>query len=241
MIHPTPLLELRGLQAGYGNLQVLFDIDLTIYPGEIVGLLGRNGMGKSTLMKAIMGILPLMAGERIIMGHKTHSREPSHHVAQYGLGYVPEGRQVFPTLNVEENLYCVAANRRHVAQPWTCDRVMDLFPRLKERRHQLAGTLSGGEQQMLAIGRALMTNPLVMLLDEATEGLAPLMRAEVWYVLQHQLRESGQAILLIDQNPKAMLRICDRHIILRNGLVEWTGTSHDLQRQPEVQKEYLAL
>jgi branched-chain amino acid transport system ATP-binding protein len=234
------LLELEAICSGYGSIQVLFDIDLTIAPGEIVGLMGRNGMGKSTLLKTILGIVPHQQGTRRVMG-KIMGNLPSHAVARAGIGYVPEGRQVFPTLNVRENLVCVEANHRGLSEPWNLDRVLDLFPRLGQRMNQLAGTLSGGEQQMLAIGRALMTNPLVMLLDEATEGLAPLMRQEVWHVLQHNLREAGQAILLVDQNPEAMLRICDRQVILNNGQVVWRGPSKMLHQEPELMEKYLGL
>jgi ABC-type branched-chain amino acid transport systems, ATPase component len=206
------ILNVRNLSAGYGSVTILHDINLKVHAGEIVGLMGRNGMGKSTLLKSIIGLIPPSHGT-ITLKSTDVTSWPSYKTAKMGLGYVPEGRQVFPNLSVYENLVCVAANHRNNLSPWDHERVMKLFPRLGERRTQLAGTLSGGEQQMLAIGRALTTNPEILLLDEATEGLAPVMRDEVWNVLRNNLREAGQAIILVDQNPEIMLEICDYIVI----------------------------
>ncbi len=234
------VLDLVGVTAGYGSAQVLFGIDLHIDAGEVVSLMGRNGMGKSTTLKSIMGIVPIWDGTLGVMGEDALGR-PSHKIAQAGIGYVPEGRHVFPTLSVRENLECVAANPLNTDTPWTVDRVYDLFPRLGERRDQSGATLSGGEQQMLAIGRALMTNPRALLLDEATEGLAPLIREEIWAALNDNLRAAGQAIFIVDQHPDALMRLCDRHYVIEKGQIVWTGSSDDLRAEPDVLHRYLGV
>lgn len=239
------MLRVGRLSAGYGGSQVLFDVSLEIGPGEVVTLLGRNGMGKTTTVRAIMGLLPSVGG-RIWGGEVTLdgaivAGQPPHRIAQRGLGLVPEGRQVFPTLSVEENLLATAANRSGKAAPrWTLEAVYDFFPRLKERRANPGAKLSGGEQQMVAIGRALMTNPRLLILDEATEGLAPLIRAEIWAVLA-RLKAEGQAILLIDKNLAAVLKLADRHTVIEKGRTVWSGTSAALEAAPEVRDTYLHL
>ncbi|WP_137176385.1 ABC transporter ATP-binding protein [Roseomonas sp. AR75] len=237
------MLRLANLSAGYGGSQVLFDISLEIGPGEVVTLLGRNGMGKTTTIRALMGLLPSVGGRiwggEVRVDGELVSGQPAHRIARRGLGLVPEGRQVFATLSVEENLVATAANRSGAATPrWTLDRVYDFFPRLKERRVNSGSRLSGGEQQMLAIGRALMTNPRLLILDEATEGLAPLIRAEIWSVMA-KLKAEGQAILLIDKNLGAVLRLADRHTVIEKGRTVWTGSSAALQAAPEVRDTYL--
>ncbi|WP_198374719.1 ABC transporter ATP-binding protein [Neoroseomonas rubea] len=231
------MLAVDGLVAGYGGSRVLHGIDLAVGAGEVVTLLGRNGMGKTTTVRSIMGLLKPAAG-RIAFDGRDVTGLPPYRIAQRGIGLVPEGRQVFPTLTVEENLVATAANRAGGAPRWTLDAVLALFPRLAERRRNLGARLSGGEQQMLAIGRALMTNPRLLVLDEATEGLAPLIRAEIWAVLA-RLRAEGQAILLIDKNLAAILRLADRHVVIEKGRVVWTGTSEALSAAPEVRDTYL--
>lgn len=236
------MLAVRHLRAGYGGSQVLFDISLDIGQGEVVTLLGRNGMGKTTTIRAIMGLLPsvggrIWGGEILIDGVQVVG-QPAHRIAQRGLGLVPEGRQVFPTLTVEENLIATAAHRSGAAPRWTLEAVYDFFPRLRERRRNPGAKLSGGEQQMVAIGRALMTNPRLLILDEATEGLAPLIRAEIWSVLA-KLKAEGQAILLIDKNLSAVLRLADRHTVIEKGRTVWTGSSAELEAAPEVRDTYL--
>ncbi len=238
------MIRLAGLTAGYGGSQVLFGIDLAIGAGEVVTLLGRNGMGKTTTIRAIMGLLPSVGGRiwggEIALDGASVAGLPAHKVARQGLGLVPEGRQVFPTLTVEENLLATAAHRGPGAPRWTLPAVYDFFPRLRERRTNPGAKLSGGEQQMVAIGRALMTNPRLLILDEATEGLAPLIRAEIWYVLA-QLKAEGQAILLIDKNLAAVTRLADRHVVIEKGRTVWTGTSAQLAAAPEVRDNYLHL
>jgi branched-chain amino acid transport system ATP-binding protein len=239
------MLRLEGLTAGYGGSQVLFGIDLAIGAGEVVTLLGRNGMGKTTTVRAIMGLLPSVGGRvwggGIALDGQAVAGMAAHRVAQRGLGLVPEGRQVFPTLTVEENLLATAANRSGRTPPrWTLEAVYALFPRLRERRANPGAKLSGGEQQMVAIGRALMTNPRLLILDEATEGLAPLIRAEIWDVLA-RLKAEGQAILLIDKNLAAVTRLADRHVVIEKGRTVWTGTSAALEAAPEVRDSYLHL
>jgi branched-chain amino acid transport system ATP-binding protein len=238
------MLKLEGLTAGYGGSQVLFGIDLSIGAGEVVTLLGRNGMGKTTTIRAIMGLLPSVGGRiwggGIALDGAAVAGLPPHKVARQGLGLVPEGRQVFPTLTVEENLLATAAHRGPGAPRWTLPAVYDFFPRLRERRTNPGAKLSGGEQQMVAIGRALMTNPRLLILDEATEGLAPLIRAEIWDVLA-QLKAEGQAILLIDKNLAAVTRLADRHVVIEKGRTVWTGTSAELEAAPQVKDSYLHL
>jgi len=220
----TALLQVENLAAGYGASRVLFDVNLTIREGEVATLLGRNGMGKSTLVKCLCGRLTPTGG-RITFAGEDISKSASHRIGKLGLGLVPEGRQVFPTLNVRENLVATASTTN--GRAWTIDRVVGLFPRLGERMGQLGGTLSGGEQQMLAIGRALMTNPRLLILDEATEGLAPLVRADIWRALQ-LLKAEKLAMLVIDKDLKALMPLADHHSGLEKGRVVLHGTSEDL-------------
>jgi branched-chain amino acid transport system ATP-binding protein len=222
------MLEVSALQAGYGPAQVLFDVTFHVAGGEVVSLLGRNGMGKTTTVSAIMGLRPLTSGELRFEG-KSLVGSPPYKVAQAGLGLVPEGRQVFATLTVEENLMATRANRTGKAR-FDLAAIYAFFPRLQERRGNFGNQLSGGEQQMLAIGRALMTNPKLLILDEATEGLAPLIRAEIWSALG-QLRNEGQSILVIDKHLDALLPLANRHVIIERGRVVWTGTSAQMQAQ----------
>jgi len=233
------MLRLEGLEAAYGVSQVLFGITLAVDAGQMVTLLGRNGMGKTTTVLAVMGIVPVRAGRVHFEGRPLHGLPP-HRVAQAGLGLVPEGRQVFPNLTVRENLVATAANRGRVAEPWTVERVFVLFPQLAARARSMGATLSGGEQQMLAIGRALMTNPRLLILDEATEGLAPLVRAEIWKCLE-RLKASGLAVLLIDKNVEALTRLADHHYVLEKGRVVWSGTSAELRARDDVQHRYLGV
>jgi branched-chain amino acid transport system ATP-binding protein len=232
------MLSIDKLEAGYDTARVLFGVDLEVEAAQVVTLLGRNGMGKTTLVKAIMGLLRPSSGSVTFEGHAL-TGVPPFRVAQAGIGLVPEGRQVFPNLTVEENLVATAASRFGPPR-WTLARVKSLFPRLAERRRHLGWQLSGGEQQMLAIGRALMTNPKLLILDEATEGLAPLARTEIWTALA-RLKQEGQAILLIDKNVDAMMRIADRHIVLEKGKVVWSGTSAALATETTVRERYLAV
>jgi branched-chain amino acid transport system ATP-binding protein len=232
------MLSIEKLEAGYDSARVLFGVDLEVGSGEVVTLMGRNGMGKTTLVKAVMGLLRPSAGAVTFEGRQL-AGSPPFRMAQAGLGLVPEGRQIFPALTVEENLVATAASRFGPPR-WTLKEVFALFPRLRERRAHLGWQLSGGEQQMLAIGRALMTNPKLLILDEATEGLAPLARDEIWAVLAILKRE-GQSILLIDKNLDAMMRIADRHVVLEKGCVVWNGTSAALAGDGAVRERYLAV
>jgi branched-chain amino acid transport system ATP-binding protein len=233
------MLAVSGLEASYGESQVLFGIALEIAEGEVVALLGRNGMGKTTTVHAIMGILPARSGSILFQGEPIHGL-PAYRVAQRGLGLVPEGRQVFPNLSVRENLVATAGNRAGGTPRWDLDAVLALFPALAERLDSPGALLSGGEQQMLAVGRALMTNPRLLILDEATEGLAPLIRAEIWRCLE-RLKASGQSILVIDKNVAALTRIADRHYVLEKGQIVWAGPSAALRAQPEIQHRYLGV
>ncbi len=228
------MLEVRGLAASYGTSQVLFGIDLAVGHGELVTLLGRNGMGKTTTVRAIMGLTPPFAGSVRFEGGEI-AAEPAHLRARRGIGLVPEGRQIFTRLSVEENL-------RATARPgtWTLDGVLQLFPRLGERRRNMGRQLSGGEQQMLAIGRALMTNPRLLILDEATEGLAPLVREEIWRCLE-RLRGEGQSILLIDKNVRRLLDLADRHVIVEKGRCVWQGTGAELRDRPGLVERHLGV
>jgi branched-chain amino acid transport system ATP-binding protein len=233
------LLELDGIETAYGRSKVLFGVSLAIAAGEMVTLMGRNGMGKTTTVRSIMGLTPASSGSIRLDGREIRSL-PSYRVAKLGVGLVPEGRQVFPTLSARENLIATAANRLGSPDPWTYDKVCTLFPRLAERINSPASLLSGGEQQMLAVGRALMTNPRLLILDEATEGLAPLIREEIWRCLA-QLRAAGQSILVIDKNVQALTRLADRHYLIERGRVVWKGTSRELAAAPEVQHRYLGI
>ena len=230
------MLTVSHLQSAYGDSQVLFDVSFTVGSGEVVTLLGRNGMGKTTTVSSIMGLVRPRGGEVAFDGRRVDGLPP-YRIAQCGIGLVPEGRQVFPTLTADENLVATAAVR-HPPARWTRERVHELFPRLAERRGHLGSQLSGGEQQMLAIGRALMTNPKLLILDEATEGLAPLIRAEIWACLE-RLKGEGQAILVIDKNVDALARLADRHVILEKGRVAWTGTSDELRADPSLKDRFL--
>jgi branched-chain amino acid transport system ATP-binding protein len=235
----TALLEIKGLAAGYGASPVLFGVDLTLQPGEAATLLGRNGMGKTTTVRCIAGLLQPTGGTIRFAGEDIAGRGADW-IGRAGLGLVPEGRRIFPNLSVRENLIAFAANRRRVAAPWTLDRVLVLFPRLAERLDNLGNQLSGGEQQMLAIGRALMTNPSLLLLDEATEGLAPLLREEIWRVLR-SLRQTGLALLVIDKYVERLVEIAGRHTILERGRVAWSGDSAALTADRQLWERYLGL
>jgi len=230
------MLTIYKLQAGYGPAQVLFDVSLSVEAGEVVTLLGKNGMGKTTTINTIMGLIPTLSGTVSFEG-QTLTGLPPYRIAQTGLGLVPEGRQIFPTLSVEENLIATAASRDGETA-WTLPRVYEFFPKLKERRSNMGNQLSGGEQQMLAIGRALMTNPKLLILDEATEGLAPLIRTEIWSVLA-RLKSEGQAILLVDKHLDALMKLATRHVILEKGHVVWSGTSAQLQADATIRQRYL--
>jgi branched-chain amino acid transport system ATP-binding protein len=236
---PEPLLALDNVETCYGLSQVLFGISLCIDPGEVVTLMGRNGMGKTTTVRSIMGLTRARAGAIRFGGAAIHAL-PAYRVAKLGIGLVPEGRQIFPNLTTRENLVATATAGRTSENPWTLQRVHALFPRLDERRDSMGNQLSGGEQQMLAIGRALMTNPRLLILDEATEGLAPLIRQEIWQCLE-RLKAAGQAILVIDKNVDALTRIADRHYLIERGRVVWTGNSAELVAAPDVQHRYLGI
>lgn len=233
------MLSVRGLKSAYGASQVLFDVSLEIAEGEVVTLLGRNGMGKTTTIRTIMGLLPALGGE-MTLGGRSVIRATPEAVARMGVGLVPEGRQVFPTLTVRENLVATAANRLARRDPWTLERVYEMFPRLRERARQSAATLSGGEQQMLVIGRALMTNPRLLILDEATEGLAPVIRAEIWSCIE-RLKADGQSLLLIDKNIQVLKRLADRHFVLEKGRTVWFGGSADIERDAELVHSYVGI
>ncbi len=230
------MLKVEALEAAYGESKVLFGVDLAVGAGEVVTLLGRNGMGKSTTIRSIFGLLKPSAG-RIVIEGADMTGKPPHAVAQRGLGLVPEGRQIFPTLTVEENLVATARTGGRHAK-WTLPAVYRLFPGLAERRANRGNQLSGGEQQMLAIGRALMTNPRLIVLDEATEGLAPLIREEIWACLR-QVKAEGDAILVIDKNVDALSRFADRHVVMEKGRIAWTGTTADLLADADVKNRYL--
>ncbi len=233
------MLRAEGLQTFYGDSQVLFGMELEVGAGELVTLMGRNGMGKTTTIRSILGLTPPRAGTVTLDGAALNGR-PSYAIARAGLGLVPEGRQIFPNLSVAENLVATAANRSGRADPWTETRVYGLFPRLAERRGNMGGQLSGGEQQMLAIGRALMTNPRLLILDEATEGLAPLIRAEIWSCLAG-LKADGQAILVIDKNVDALAKLADRHTIIEKGRVAWAGDAAAFRADPSLKERYLGV
>ncbi len=234
------LLDVKDIHAAYGHAQALFGVSFQVEAGQVVTLLGRNGMGRSTTIKCLFGLLPITQGEIHFDGKPVHTL-PSYAIAKLGLGIVPEGRQVFPNLSVEENLVATARPPLdRSAEPWTLDRVYQFFPRLKERRGNLGGQLSGGEQQMLAIGRALMTNPRLLVLDEATEGLAPLIRAEIWEALT-ALKAQGQSQIVIDKNVGALLPFADRHYVLEKGKVVWMGTSDELRADNQIVQQYLGV
>ena len=233
------MLEINGLETAYGQSQVLFGMELNVGKGEVVTLLGRNGMGKTTTLHSVMGLVPSRSGNIRFQGQELREL-PSYQIAKTGLSLVPEGRQIFPNLTVHENLVATASNRSQSQNPWNLDRVFDLFPRLPNRIHHMGNQLSGGEQQMLAIGRALMTNPKLLILDEATEGLAPLIRNEIWNCVS-SLKSAGQSILLVDKNIDALTRIADRHYIIEKGKVVWDGTSSELQGDQDLQHRFLGV
>jgi branched-chain amino acid transport system ATP-binding protein len=233
------LLEMRNIEAGYGPAQVLFGLSLTIGEGEVVTLIGRNGMGKTTTVRTLMGLVRAKAGE-ITLGGERIEKLPSHAIARLGVGLVPEGRQIFPNLSVRENLVMAGIDRNWGAEAWTFDRVIDFFPRLGERLSNSGTQLSGGEQQMLAIGRALMTNPRLLILDEATEGLAPVIREEIWSRLG-MLKRSGLSILVIDKELEALCELADRHYVLEKGEIAWAGSTAELMANPAIHETYLGV
>ena len=233
------LLTVEGLETAYGQSQVLFGVSLRIAEGQVATLLGRNGMGKTTTVRSIMGMIPAKSGS-ISFDERPLAGLPSYRIAQAGIGLVPEGRQIFPNLTVRENLVATAANRRGNPDPWTLGKVFDLFPNLKNRTSNYGNQLSGGEQQMLAIGRALMTNPRLLILDEATEGLAPLIRTEIYRSIE-RLKAAGLSILMIDKDVKALIRIADVHYMLEKGRVVWSGDSARLAASEDVQHRYLGV
>jgi branched-chain amino acid transport system ATP-binding protein len=233
------MLSVDAIETAYGASQVLFGVSFAVRAGEAVTLLGRNGMGKTTTVRSIMGIVPPKAGTVTFDGRAVAGL-PSFRVAQAGIGLVPEGRQVFPNLSVRENLVATAANRGTRPDPWTLDRVFALFPQLAQRQRNMGNQLSGGEQQMLAVARALMTNPKLLILDEATEGLAPKIRQEIFASVE-RLKASGLSILIIDKDVKALTRIADTHYVLEKGRVVWTGTSAQLAAAEDVQHRYLGV
>jgi len=235
----SALLEVAGLEVAYGASQVLFGIDLAMAEGEAATLLGRNGMGKTTTLRAICGLEPIKAGRIRFMGDDIAGWRPDR-IGRAGIALVPEGRQCFPNLTVDEHLVAFYANRRGLARPWTPTRVYDLFPRLAERTKNLGNQLSGGEQQMLAIGRALVTNPRLLILDEATEGLAPLIRDEIWACLA-RLRSEGQSVLIVDKYVEKLIGLADRHTILERGRVAWRGSSAELNADHGIWHRYLGI
>ena len=233
------LLEISEIKTFYGQSQILFGMGLAVNAGEVVTLMGRNGMGKTTTIRSVMGLTPAREGRIFFDGRAIHAM-PSYAVARLGLGLVPEGRQIFPNLTVEENLVATAHNRAGAKTPWTLQRIYELFPGIAARRSNMGNQLSGGEQQMLAVGRALMTNPRLLILDEATEGLAPLIRQEIWSTLE-KLKAAGQSILFVHKNVDALARIADRHYIIEKGKVVWTGTSPQLLADKDLQHRYLGV
>ena len=233
------MLSIQSVEAAYGDSQVLYGMTLEISAGEFVTLLGRNGMGKTTTVRTIMGVLAVVAGN-IKFEEKIISNLPSFRVAKYGIGLVPEGRQIFPNLTVRENLVATAVPANNKGDGWSMERVIDLFPVLKDRLGSMGNQLSGGEQQMLAIGRALMTNPKLLILDEATEGLAPMVRQEIWKCLQ-RLKKESLALLVIDKNVDILSQIADRHYIIEKGSVVWQGTSMELSANEQLKQNYLGV
>jgi len=233
------MLKIQSIRAFYGSSQALFDMELEVHAGEVVTLLGRNGMGKTTTINTIMGIIRAQSGQIEFDGEDiTH--QPPHRIARLGLGLVPEGRQVFPNLSVRENLLATARQNGTGGEGWTADKIYEMFPELYARRRSAGNLLSGGEQQMLAIGRALMTNPRLLILDEATEGLAPLIRKKIWSCLQ-QIKDQGLSILVVDKNIIDLMAIADRHVIIEKGCAVWSGTTADLKADRSILIRYLGV
>ncbi|MCI2809645.1 ABC transporter ATP-binding protein [Eoetvoesiella caeni] len=232
------MLSIQNLAAKYGASQALFNVDLEVGAGQVVGLIGRNGMGRTTVIKCLFGLLPVVGGT-IQFDNQRLNGLASYRIGRMGISLVPEGRQIFPTLSVEENLIATASRSAAHGQ-WTLERIYKFFPRLQERRQNLGTQLSGGEQQMLAIGRALMTNPRLLVLDEATEGLAPIVRAEIWKVLQ-ELKNEGLSMIVIDKNTKALLRLADYNFILDKGVTVWRGSSPELAARPDLVDRYVGV
>ena len=233
------LLEVENIDTYYGSSQVLFDLSFYIKVGETASLLGRNGMGKTTAIRSILGLTPPNKGTIKFYGERIDRLSPDY-IARLGIAVVPEGRMIFPNLSVEENLIAFSANRNHSSDPWSIERIYNFFPQLKDRRRNMGNQLSGGEQQMLAIGRALLTNPHLLILDEATEGLAPLVREEIWSCLR-KLRSLGQSILVVDKYVKKLVNIADSHTIVERGRVVWEGNSTQLQLNPDIWTHYIGV
>jgi len=239
IVAPPVLLDVRDIDSSYGHSQVLFGMTFDVREHEVVTLIGRNGMGKSTTVRTVMGMMAPSRGT-IVFDGMAIAGQSSHRIASAGIGLVPEGRRIFPQLSVYENLVATARSSRAGASDWTLERVYELFPRLKERERNFGSNLSGGEQQMLAIGRALMTNPSLLILDEATEGLAPLIRAEIWNCLR-RLKSAGVSMIVIDKNIGPLMRLADRHHIVDKGQVVWSGTSEELRGRQDLLNKYVGL
>ena len=233
------MLTLENVETSYGTSQVLFGINLTLNEGHLVTLMGRNGMGKTTTVRTIMGLTPAKTGTIRFKGETITTQRP-YQIGRAGIALVPEGRQIFPNLSARENLIATASNHLNQSNPWTTDAVFDLFPELADRTTSMGNLLSGGEQQMLAIGRALMTNPKLLILDEATEGLAPLVRRKIWESL-NQIRSTGLSILVVDKNLSDLMRLADRHYIIQRGKVVWTGNSAELQADEKARARFLGV
>ena len=233
------LLDVRDLEAAYGASKALFGLSFDIRVGEVVTLIGRNGMGKSTTVKSVTGLLKPVGGEIRFKGERIDGVAP-HRICRLGIGLVPEGRQIFPNLTVRENLVMAGRARAGAKDPWTFERVLAFFPRLAERLTNGGNQLSGGEQQMLAIGRALMTNPDLLILDEATEGLAPLIRQQIWKALD-VLKGTGLSMIVIDKEIEALAGFADRHFVVEKGEVVWRGTTAELMADPSIQEAYLGV
>ena len=233
------MLKIENIETHYGSSQALFGVSLEIKESEVVTLLGRNGMGKSTTIRSVLGLTPARKG-KIFFADKEIQKLQSYEIARLGIGLVPEGRQIFPNLTVSENLLATAANWTNSASPYSLDHILTIFPRLAERLNHYGNQLSGGEQQMLAVGRALMINPRLLILDEATEGLAPLIRKEIWRGLAI-LKEKGLAILIIDKNIDALMEIGERHYIMEKGKTVWSGSSTELKNNPDLLSQYLGV
>ncbi len=233
------MLKVENLITHYGNSQALFGVEMEFGTGQVATLLGRNGMGKTTTINSIMGIVPATSGSITFDGVELVG-QASFKTANLGIGLVPEGRQIFPNLSLRENLVATASNHLNFDNPWTLDRVFDLFPELETRLTSMGSLLSGGEQQMLAIGRALMTNPKLLILDEATEGLAPLIRQKIWAAID-LIRKEGVSILVVDKNLKDLLKIADRNFIIERGKIVWSGTSDELRKDRDALQRYLGI